>query len=877
MPLPAGTVTLLFTDIEGSTKLWETHSEAMKRALTRHDSLLREAIAAHDGYVFKTIGDAFCAAFATAPEALAAALTAQLALVQEAWPEPIPLRVRMALHTGAVENRDNDYFGPPLNRVARLLSTGHGGQTLLTQATQELLRDSLPPTATLRDLGMHQLKDLARPEQIYQLQHPGLPESFPALKSLSNHPNNLPQQVTSFIGREKELAEVQERLAQTRLLTLTGAGGSGKSRLSLQAAADLLERFPDGVFLVELAPLADPDLVVQTTASVLNFKDGGKQPILTSLTEALRAKSLLLLLDNCEHVLDASAKLADALIRSCPGVKILATSREGLGIAGESTYRVPSLSLPNPKQVQTAESLSHFESVRLFIDRALQTQPNFQVTNVNAPTIASICYRLDGIPLALELAAARTRSLSVEDISAKLDQRFRLLTGGSRTALPRQQTLRSLIDWSYDLLSVAERALLCRLSVFAGGWTLESAEAVCTGGDVEDWEVLDLLTSLCDKSLVLAEPTATSMRYRLLETMRQYARDRLLERSEGEALRNKHLAFFLAFAQRLEPKIASPQQKEALDLFGEELDNFRTAFEWSRTAPEHAEMGMRLVLMTDYFIRHRISFTEGREQAYRAMELSENMSPSLRASGLYTLGGYATASQDFENAYRFMQQSLEIRQGLNEQRGIAQIFNMLGLLANYQKDYALAQQRYKASLAIHRELGNRRGVATVLSNMGNNAMYQGDSAAALAFYEESLQIKQEDGDPHGIYTTLYSLGERNMMLQNYNGAEAMFRECLDLSVKHNIKSAIAWILNSLGGVFAANNSLGNAMRLWGQAERLIEETGEPLSPQERGNLKVRIAEARAALDDDAAFDAAWQEGRAMSLEQAVALAQEKSS
>jgi len=466
MTVPSGTITLLFTDIEGSTKLWEAHPEAMQIVLARHDTLLREAIATHDGYVFKTIGDAFCAAFATAPEAVQAALSAQQALVRESWPEPLTLKVRMALHTGAVESRDSDYFGPPLNRVARLLSTGHGGQTLLTQATQERVRDSLPPTATLRDLGTHQLKDLARPEQVYQLQHPELPESFPALKSLSTHPNNLPQQVTSFIGREKELAEVQERLAQTRLLTLTGAGGSGKSRLALQAAADLLERFPDGVFLVELAPLADPDLVIQTVAGALGLKEESGLSIQATLIESLKSKQILLLLDNCEHVLDASAKLADALMRSCPDLKLLATSREGLGIAGESTYRVPSLSLPDPKQTQTAETLSHFEAVRLFIDRALQTQPSFTVTNENAPALVSICFRLDGIPLAIELAAARARSLSVEEINSKLDQRFRLLTGGSRTALPRQQTLRSLIDWSYALLSPQEKQVLESLSVF---------------------------------------------------------------------------------------------------------------------------------------------------------------------------------------------------------------------------------------------------------------------------------------------------------------------------------------------------------------------------------------------------------------------------
>nr|WP_309687465.1 adenylate/guanylate cyclase domain-containing protein [Armatimonas sp.] len=873
MNRPEGTVTLLFTDIEGSTKLWETHPEQMRLALARHDALLREAIEAQNGYVFKTIGDAFCAAFATAPEALAAALAAQLALLAEPWPEPTSIKVRMALHTGAVESRDSDYFGPPLNRVARLLATGHGGQTLLTQATQELVRDSLPPTATLRDLGVHQLKDLARPEQVYQLQRPGLPESFPALKSLSTHPNNLPQQVTSFIGREKELVEVQERLAPTRLLTLTGAGGSGKSRLSLQAAADLLERFSDGVFLVELAPLADPNLVVSTVASVLCIKEEVGKPILATLTEALKTKTLLLLLDNCEHVLDASAKLADALIRSCPGVKILATSREGLGIAGESTYRVPSLSLPDPRQTQTAESLSHFESVQLFIDRALQTQPHFAVTNANAPALASICFRLDGIPLAIELAAARARSLSVEDINTKLDQRFRLLTGGSRTALPRQQTLRSLIDWSYDLLSPAEKALLCRLSVFAGGWTLESAEAICVGGEVEDWEVLDHLTSLCDKSLAVAEPVGTSTRYRLLETVRQYSRDRLLETGDGETYRDTHLAFFLALAEETEPQINTPKMKETLDLLESEIGNFRAALEWSGGSPERAEAGLRLVFATNYFVKLRIPFTEAREQVSRAMASPEDVNPSLRAKGFHTLGTYANSFYEFEDANRFLQQSLELRQELNERLGIAQTLHELGWLALQQKDNALAQQRFEASLAIFRELDNLQGIAKILNCLGINALHQDDKVTALRFHEEYLQMERKIGDPGGIGLALYNLGGINFELENYHRAGALFRESLGVYVKQNIKSSIALLLESIGFVLGKNNSLGNMVRLWGQAERLDEEIGRPKAIHMRKFLDNRIAEARAALNDDAVFDAAWQEGRTMSLEQAVALAE----
>jgi predicted ATPase/class 3 adenylate cyclase len=872
--LPTGTVTFLFTDIQGSTNLWEEHPDAMRLALARHDALLRKAVEDNEGVVFKTIGDAFCAAFATALEALRAALSAQQRFHAEVWPEPIILKVRMALHTGAAEARDNDYFGQPLNRVARLLSAGYGGQTLLSQVTYDLVRDTLPPLTSLQDLGEHRLKDLARSEHFFQLNHPDLPHEFPPLKSLDNltMPNNLPQQVTSFIGREKEIAGVQEALAKSRLLTLTGTGGSGKSRLALQAAADLLENYPDGVWLVELAPLADPLLVAQTLANVLGVKEETGKPILTTLAEYLKVKKLLLLLDNCEHVLDAGARLADGLIRSCPTVQILATSREGLGIAGETTYRVPSLSLPDPKQTQTAESLSQFEAVQLFIARALQTQPHFAVTNQNAPALASICHRLDGIPLAIELAAARARSLSVEDINSKLDQRFRLLTGGSRTALPRQQTLRSLIDWSYDLLSTAEKTLLCRLSVFAGGWTLEAAEAVCSGGEVEAWETLDFLTSLYDKSLVVAEPSGTTTRYRMLETVRQYARDRLLESGDGAVYRDQHLAFFEAFAEETEPLINSPQMRDLMDRLEAELDNFRAALEWSSDSPKHAESGLRLALGMGKFMLGRAHWNEIGKHLSRAMESSEGVEPGLRARGLNELSYHAMHRPDFVTAHRMLEESLEIRQALKDRPGIAQSLNALGTLATNQKDYGSAQQYYEASLVIQRELGNRRGIAAALNNLGNIANYQGEPATSRPYHEESLEIARAMCDPFGIYINLLNLGEVNFIAKEYHAAGVMWRECLAIVVEHTIKFYIPWALMALAGLIAVTDTPLNAARIWGVLERLKEEAGGILPIQFKEKVDSQVPAARAALNDDAAFDAAWKEGRSMSLEQAIALA-----
>jgi predicted ATPase/class 3 adenylate cyclase len=581
MSLPSGTVTFLFTDIESSTRLWEQHPEAMRAALARHDVLLRQAITRGGGHIFKTIGDQFCAVFATAPAAVAAALEAQQALRAEDWEETGPLRVRMALHSGTAEQREGDYFGPALNRVARLLEAGHGGQILLSRVTADRAVEAFPRGTSLRDLGSHHLKDLQQSEQIYQLLHPGLPADFPSLRSLEAFAHNLPRQLTRFIGREREMEEVRRLLATTALLTLTGAGGCGKTRLALQVAADQVDQFANGVWLVELAALADPELVPQTVALALGVREEPGRSLTETLTDYLRSRALLLLLDNCEHLLAACAQLADALLRGCPHLRILATSREALGIGGEQTFRVPSLSAPDPRQLPSLERLHEYEAVRLFTDRAILGQPTFAVTTANAAAVAQVCQRLEGIPLALELAAARVRALSVEQIAARLDDRVRLLTGGIRTALPRQQTLRALIDWSYDLLSEPERALLRRLSVFAGSWTLEAAEEICSGAEVESWEMIDLLTRLVEKSLVVYEEWNGRARYRLLETVREYARERLLEIDDGEALQKRHRDSFLSLAEAARQRLTGPEQGEWLERLEMEHDNLRAALEWS--------------------------------------------------------------------------------------------------------------------------------------------------------------------------------------------------------------------------------------------------------------------------------------------------------
>ncbi|HNE70337.1 MAG TPA: adenylate/guanylate cyclase domain-containing protein, partial [Anaerolineales bacterium] len=563
--LPFGTVTFLFTDIEGSTKLWEQHPEAMKTALAKHDSILKDAIESNRGHVIKTTGDGFHAVFATAMDGINASVTAQRELHSSFFlhPSSLSLKVRMGIHTGEAELRNNDYYGGTLNRAARLMSVANGGQVLLSNTTADLVREQLPAEITLRDLSEHRLKDLTRPERIFQIVHPELPSEFPPIKTLDAFPNNLPAQLTSFIGREKEINEIINALNTSRLVTLTGSGGTGKTRLTQEVGVQLLTNFQHGVWLVELAPLSNEAQIIPALAQAFGLQELPFNPLAKLVDDYLRDKKLLLILDNCEHLIDACARLADHLLHLSAGVKILASSREALGIAGEVAYRTPSL----------ADS----ESTSLFLDRARAANSKFSLTESNASAIAQICHRLDGIPLAIELAAARTKILSAEQIATRLDDMFRLLVGGSRTALPRQQTLRALIDWSYDLLSDEEKRLLQFASVFVGGWTLDALEFVAN-----EPNTLELLEQLVNKSLVVTEEREGAMRYFLLETIRQYAREKLFEAKQASAARDRHFIHYKNSTSGLwdVSRFNNETELQRLKAMHGEMENLRAAFEW---------------------------------------------------------------------------------------------------------------------------------------------------------------------------------------------------------------------------------------------------------------------------------------------------------
>jgi predicted ATPase/class 3 adenylate cyclase len=913
---PTGTVTFLFTDIEGSTKLWEKSPAGMHAALTRHDTILREAIEGHGGFVFKTVGDAFCAAFPTALDALESALAAQRALFSEAWGEEIvALLVRMALHTGATHERDGDYFGPPLNRVARLLSAGHGGQVLLSPSTQELVRDHLPADTHLRDLGERQLKDLARPERVYQFTAPDLPSEFPPLRTLESYSNNLPLQATPLIGREREVEAVCERLRspETRLLTLVGPGGTGKTRVGLQAVAELVEDFDDGVFFVPIATITDPELVAPTIARVLGLSEGGAQPPEELLQGYLRERQTLLLLDNLEQVIE-SAPVLDGLLSAAPKLKILATSRTPLGLYGEQEFPVPPLSVPDPESLPPLENLASYEAIGLFLERARAVRPEFSLTQENAPAVVEICERLDGLPLAIELAAARIKLLPPRVLLERLGNRLKLLTGGARNLPERQRTLRNAIEWSYGLLEEGEKMLFGRLGVFSGGATLEAMEAVCDARGDLPADVFDGASSLLDKSLLRQEEGAGGEpRFVMLETIHEFANAKLEGSGEAEGLGRLHAEYFLALSEEAEPGLKGPEQEMWLERLEPEHNNMRAALSWAMIRGE-SEVGLRLAGALWRFWWMRGYFDEGRRWLEEILAQNEG-APAPRGKALEGLSWLSHLQGDLDRAEAVAEEGLELSAEAGvETSTVASLRSTLGEVVRSRLEHERAKELFEESVRLYREIGDRWGVAWSLGSLANVAGDRGDHEQAKILYEEGLALSRRLGDAGPLGDYLNSLGYEFLLEGNLEKAAELTEEAAMLFRKQGRRSHLQYVLDNLGWVallqrdheraealyqenlvlcrelgdrLTASDSLEGlacnagaegdaerAARLIGAAEALHEATGYRPAPRDRSLREPYLAAAHAQLGE-AAWSAAWEEGRSMEFEDAVVYALEE--
>ncbi len=903
---PAGPVTFLFTDIEGSTRLWEQHADAMRAALARHDAILRQTIADCKGHVFKTMGDAFCAAFANAPDALTAALSLQRALAAEAWASEIgAIRVRAALHTGTAEARDGDYFGPTLNRVARLLAAGHGGQTLLSTATQERVRDVLPEHARLVDLGQHRLKDLLRPEHVYQLTATDLPAQFPPLRALDTRLTNLPAQSTPLIGREREVAAALGLLRKpdVRLVTLTGPGGTGKTRLSLQVAADLLDEYEHGVWFVELASITDPDLVLPAIATVLNVKDSTDQPVVEAVKEHLRNLQLLLVLDSFEQVVKAAVLVVD-LLRAAPRIKILVSSREVLRVTGEHDYPVPPLDLPDMRRRHTAAMLSRYEAVALFIQRAKAAQADFEITEDNAPAIAGICVKLDGLPLAIELAAARSRVLAPQAMLERLTSRLKVLTAGARDLPARQQTMLGAIGWSYDQLNEDEQHLFWRLGAFVGGWTLEAAEEVC--GEELSLDTLNGLESLLDKSLI-RRTDARDVRFSMLEVIREFAAEKLAESGEAETVRKRHLTHILAFAQRAGSEADGEHEAEWRTRVRDESDNIRAAVGWAladRKPETVVQIASSIWPYWDMF------GWMDEMHAWMVHSASAELPPAPRAAALRLQGLFTSDSSEKKACW---ETALLLYRALGDQDGIGRCINNLGILARSAGDYAAAGSLFRESLHTAQASGDTLNTLSPLVNLALNALFQSDFARSQAYLDQHQTAVQTVGSVSGLAENKRLRGYVALRQGQYPLARKLLQEALEtarsgddapllarcyvhlgyLALREDspaeaytlladglrgfhefgVNEGIQLALRGLAALAGAQRQPERAARLFGAAEALRERIGMVLPPVERSEYEEYVAAVRTAMDEHD-FTAAWAEGRVMSLDQAVGFALE---
>jgi predicted ATPase/class 3 adenylate cyclase len=869
--LPTGVVTFVFTDIEGSTRLLGAlGSEAYGRLQDVHARILREAIDAGEGLAIRTEGDAFFAVFRSPLGAVRAAVTAQRRLQEHSWPEGAVIGVRMSLHTGQGLLGGDDYLGIDVNRAARIAAAGHGGQIVISDATRALVERDLPEGVRLQDLGDHRLKDLPRPERLYQLVIEGLPSQFPPLKSLEARPNNLPLQLTSFVGREDEIAQAANLLADKRLVTLTGPGGTGKTRLALQTAAEILPRFGDGVFFIDLAPVIDPTLVPTAVAQALGLQEEPGRALLDTVADHLADAEMLLVLDNFEHILEA-APVVERLLGAARRLRILVTSRQPVHLYGEQEQPVPPLALPDPSNLPEAEALSQYEAVALFIDRARAARPGFTVTDENAPAVAELCARLDGLPLAIELAASRIKVLSPDAILSRLGQRLDLLTASSRNLPERQRTLRGAIEWSYGLLAEPERRLFARLSVFSGGADLEAADAVADPDGDLGIDTLDGLASLVDHSLVReTEPEADEPRFGMLETIRQYARERLDDGSDAQATLRRHAEHFLALAEASGPYLVGEDQVTWLDRLDGDHENFLAALEWTIDVGE-ADRGMHAAAAVWRFWHQRGHFEVGRRWLERLLADPGAAKAASRGRAHAAAGSLAYWQRDIEGTERHYEQSLALAREAGDRRSIAEALYNLGFVPVLRgTGLERAQELFQEALTLYEELDDQSGVARSKADIAFVFMMQGRPGDALPLLEQAVARSRELGDMFRLSDDLEAVGQARRLTGDHEGARGAYLEALDILSEVDNPAGIAAVVEMMSALESALGRHERAMRLFGAAEAINESIGGG-HPPEAGMLGDPVGAAREAIGKDAT-DRALAEGKAMARDEAAAYA-----
>jgi predicted ATPase/class 3 adenylate cyclase/DNA-binding CsgD family transcriptional regulator len=919
--LPSGTVTFLFADFEENARLRQRLGERYEAVLTEHVDALHAVFLAHGGHEVDLPGAALVVAFHRPGAAVAAAAAAQRALAAPRSPAGDTAPVRMGVHTGEPLRTAAGYIGLDVLRAARICAAGHGGQVLLSQVTAERVREDLPAGSSLRDLGEHRFKDLAHPERLFQLIGPGLRDDFPPPASLGSVLTNLPTPPTNLIDREWEVVAVEAllRRADVRLVTLTGPGGAGKTRVGLQVAADLLDNFRDGVFFVGLAAVVDPDLVIPSLALALGLRDAGERPIPDIVADFLRERQLLLVLDNFEQVLAAAPLVAD-LLASCPQIKLLVTSRAALHLRGEHEFLIPPLSMPDPNQLPPVAELTRYPAVALCVERARAIRSDFVVTEENAPALVQICRRLDGLPLAIELAAARIRILSPAAVLARLDRRLTLLTGGARDLPARQQTMRGTIAWSHELLTEAEQRLFRRMSVFAGGATIAAVEAVCAdllppflareGEAGVGVHVLDGLAALVDHNLLRHEETDDEPRFVMLETIREYAVERLEASGEAAAVRTRHLRFYRGLAREAEAGLRGPEQLVWLERLEIELDNIRAALAWATVDSEAARDGLSLAAaLTPFWWQQHLP--EGRDWLERLLATGAAAGSPLRALALYLAGFLAHSAGGGDRAYHLVDESVALSRSL----GLEQILGMAlgmqatgaayrgdldaaraaadesvsilrrmqdpwalaitlgwhGRVAATRGDDATARASWEESIALFRSVGTQTSIASPISWLGDLAYRQGDYATARQRWEESVSLCQQAGNFTWAAHALTGLGLVALAENDPEGAESYFRESLKLPGDALRPLEVPPALVGIAAVGISRGQAERAARLLGAAEQLSSTVRMPLTSFFRELHERSTVAARAMLAEEA-FATAWSAGQTMTLGQAVAYA-----